>query len=214
MSGEHKLKEGDEIVAQHCADFANNRDELLFFTDKGNAYKSRVSDFEDTKASLIGDYIPSKLEFEADEKLLTMVHTADYSETLMAFFANGKCAKVPLSSFITATKRKKLVNSLNTDSELIAMFKLDTAPEGLQEREFVLRSAAGKVMIFSSALVLPKATRSTQGVQVMRLTKTTLESAAVFEEGMVRGADGYRTKTIPVAGTAGNVKTLQLTIDS
>jgi DNA gyrase subunit A len=127
----------------------------------------------------------------------------------MAFFRNGKCAKVPLSSFVTATKRKKLVNSLNTDSELVAMFKLAAG----EEKEFVLRSEAGKVMIFSSALVLPKASRSTQGVQVMRLTKTALESAAVYEDGMVKGADDYRTKTVPVAGMAGAVKAVQMSLD-
>jgi DNA gyrase subunit A len=189
---EHKLKEGDSI-GLHCE--GNNRDELIFFTDKGVAYKSRVADFEDTKASLMGDYIPSELEFEEDERLLSMIVTADYSETIIAFFANGKCAKVPLSSFVTMTKRKKLANSLNIDSRLIAMFKIT------EDCEFLLRSAAGKVMIFSSALVLPKSTRNTQGVQVMRLTKTTLESAVLFEDGIIRAADKYRTKTIPIAGT-------------
>jgi DNA gyrase subunit A len=134
-----------------------------------------------------------------------MIHTADYSETIIAFFQNGKCAKVPLSSFITKTKRKKLANSLNIDSPLIAMFKIT------EDAEFVLRSAAGKVMIFSSALVLPKASRDTQGVQVMRLTKTVLESAVMYKDGIIRAADKYRTKTIPVAGVTSNV---QLTIDS
>jgi DNA gyrase subunit A len=203
MSGEHKLKEGDSITAHH--ELANNRDELIFFTDKGVAYKSRVADFEDTKTSVMGDYVPSKLEFDDDEKLLSMIHTADYSETIIAFFQNGKCAKVPLSSFVTMTKRKKLANSLNIDSPLIAMFKIT------EDCEFVLKSAAGKVMIFSSALVLPKTTRSTQGVQVMRLTKTTLESAVRYEDGIIRAADKYRTKTIPVAGVTSNV---QLTIDN
>jgi DNA gyrase subunit A len=199
MSSEHKLKDDDSVTVHHEG---NNRDELLFFTDKGVAYKSRAADFEDTKASLMGDYIPSKLEFDDDEKLLSMIVTADYSETIVAFFANGKCAKVPLTSFVTMTKRKKLANSLNIDSPLVAMFKIN------EDCEFLLKSAAGKVMIFSSALVLPKTTRGTQGVQAMRLTKTTLESAAIFHEGMIRAADKYRTKTIPVAGTqsSGNVQ--------
>ncbi|MCL1832821.1 MAG: DNA topoisomerase (ATP-hydrolyzing) subunit A [Oscillospiraceae bacterium] len=199
MSGEHKLKEGDAVVAHHASENANNRDALLFFTDKGVAYKSRAGDFEDTKASVMGDYIPSTLEFDEDEKLLCMIHTADFSENIIMFFENGKCAKVPLSSFVTKTKRKKLSNSLNVNSPLVAMFKIH--PDEDENTEFILKSAAGKVMIFSSALVLAKASRDTQGVQVMRLTKTTLESSAVFAEGMVRGADKYRTKTIPVAGT-------------
>jgi DNA gyrase subunit A len=211
MSGEQKLKEGDSVMV-HLE--ANNRDELLFFTDKGVAYKSRTADFDDTKASVMGDYVPAKLEFDDDEKLLSMVITADYSEYIISFFQNGKCAKVPLSSFVTMTKRKKLANSLNTDSPLIAMFKISS------DCEFICKSAAGKIMIFSSALILPKAARGTQGVQVMRLTKTELESVQVYRDGLVRGAEKYMTKTIPVAGFAGtvrnvhNVHNVQLTIDS
>jgi DNA gyrase subunit A len=197
MSGEQKLKEGDSVI-MHVE--ASNRDELLFFTDKGVCYKSRVADFDDSKASVMGDYVPSRLEFDDDERLLSMIITSDYSESIITFFGNGKCAKVPLSSFITMTKRKKLANSLNIDSPFVSMHKITG------EAEFVLKSAAGKVMIFSSALVLPKAARSTQGVQVMRLTKTHLESALLHEEGTVRAADKYRTKTIPVAGVTSNVQ--------
>jgi len=202
MSGEQKLKEKDEIVTQFEG---NNRDELIFFTDKGQAYKSRASDFDDTKASLMGDFIPSKLDFDDGEKLVSMIATSDYSETIIAFFKNGKCAKVPLSSFETKQKRKKLANSLCTDSPLVSMFKIT------EDREFLLKSTAGKIMIFSSALVLPKTTRDTQGVQVMRLTKAELAAAAPYSEGMVRDAEKYVTKTIPVAGNSGN---LQLTIDN
>jgi len=199
-AAEHKLKEGDSISVYATAETTNNRDELLFFTSQGVAYKSRAADFDDVKASVMGDYVPSKLAFDEDEKLLSMIVTADYSETIISFFQNGKCAKVPLSSFVTMTKRKKLANSLNIDSPLIAMFKIS------KDTEFVLKSVAGKVMIFSSALVLPKTTRGTQGVQVMRLTKTTLESAVMYEDGIIRAADKYRTKTIPVAGAVSNVQ--------
>jgi len=198
----HKLKEGDIITARFEG---SNRDELIFFTDKGQAYKSRASDFDDTKASAMGDYLPSKLDFEDGEKLVATVATSDYGETVVAFFKNGKCAKVPLSSFETKTKRKKLANSLNTDSPLVAMFKIT------EDREFLLKSSAGKVMIFSSALVLPKSARDTQGVQVMRLTKAELTEARLYAENIVRDADKYVTKTIPVAGTSYSG---QLTIDS
>ncbi|MCL2071055.1 MAG: DNA topoisomerase (ATP-hydrolyzing) subunit A [Oscillospiraceae bacterium] len=203
---EHKLKEGDSIATHIPSDIANNRDELLFFTDKGVAYKSRVADFDDVKASVMGDYIPSKLGFDDDEKLLSMVVTSDYSESVISFFENGKAAKVPLASFVTKTKRKKLANSLNIDSPLVAMFKIS------EDSEFMLRSAAGKVMIFSSALILPKTTRDTQGVQVMRLTKTTLRSANIIGDAQsgIRNADKYRTKTIPVAGV---VSSIQLKIE-
>jgi len=202
MSSEHKLKEKDVIVARFEG---NNRDELIFFTDRGQAYKSRVSDFDDAKASVMGDYIPSKLDFEDGEKLVAMVATSDYGENIISFFKNGKCAKVPLSSFETKTKRKKLANSLCTDSPLVAMFKIT------EDREFLLKSTANKIMVFSSALVLPKSTRDTQGVQVMRLTKAELDSARFYADGMLRDAEKYATKTIPVAGTAYSG---QLTIES
>lgn len=193
LSSEQKLKETDEIVSE-CE--ATNRTELLFFTDKCQVYKSRASDFEDTKASVMGEYIPKKLDFEDDEKLIYMITTADYSETLIIFFKNGKCAKIPLSSFETKTKRKKLANAFCDQSPIIAMYKIT------DDEEFILKSAAGKIMIFSTALVLPKAARDTQGVQVMRLTKTELMSAYQYSEGIIKNKEQYVTKNIPVAGTA------------
>ena len=191
MSGEHKFKEGDSLV---FAEELSNRTDLLFFTNKHQVYKSRVSDFTDTKISTLGDYIPAKLEFEPDEKIVAMIPTNDYHENLVLFFRNGKCAKVPLISFETKTKRKKLANAYSDNSELVAMFKVDG------DAEFVLRSDAGKVLIFSTMLVLPKSSRNTQGVQVMRLTKAQLESAALYEEGTIKKPETYMTKTIPAAG--------------
>ncbi len=191
MSGEHKFKEGDSLV---FAEELSNKTDLLFFTNKHQVYKSRVSDFSDTKISTLGDYIPAKLEFEPEEKIVAMIPTNDYHENLVMFFKNGKCAKVPLSSFETKTKRKKLANAYSDNSELVAMFKVDG------DADFVLRSDAGKVLIFSTMLVLPKSTRNTQGVQVMRLTKAQLESAAIYEEGTIKKPEDYMTKTIPAAG--------------
>lgn len=193
MSGEHKLKEGDSLV---FAEELSNRTELLFFTDKFQVYKSRVSDFSDTKISTLGDYIPAKLDFDADEKIIQLIATNDYHENLVLFFKNGKCAKVPLSSFETKTKRKKLSGAYYDGSPLVAMYKVDG------DADFILQSDAGKLMIFSTMLVLPKASRDTQGVQVMRLTKAELESARLFTEGAVKHPEQYVTKTIPVAGTA------------
>lgn len=192
MSGEQKLKEGDRIIF-HCE--LSGKTDLLFFTDKFQVYKTCVNDFADTKASLMGDYIPAKLEMEQDEKIVAMIPTESYKENLVIFFRNGKCAKIPLSSFETKTKRKKLANAYSDKSELVAMYSI----EG--DADFILQSTAGKVMIFSSMLVLPKAARDTQGVQVMRLTRAELESARVFEEGIIKNAESYVTKTIPVAGT-------------
>ncbi len=192
MSGEHKLKEGDILV---FSEELSNRTELLFFTNKYQVYKSRVSDFTDTKVSTLGDYIPAKLEFEADEKIIAMIPTNDYSENLIMFFKNGKCAKVPLSSYETKTKRKKLTGAYSDLSELVGMFKIDG------DADFILQSDAGKVLIFSTMLVLPKNTRNTQGVQVMRLTKAQLESARIHEDGILKNPDDYTTKTIPAAGS-------------
>ncbi len=191
MSGEHKFKEGDSLA---FAEELSNRTELLFFTNKHQVYKSRVSDFSDTKISTLGDYIPAKLEFEADEKIVAMIPTNDYSENLVMFFRNGKCAKVSLASFETKTKRKKLANAYSDSSELVGMFKVNG------DADFILQSDAGKVLIFSTMLVLPKTTRNTQGVQVMRLTKAQLDNVKLYEEGMIKSPENYTTKTIPAAG--------------
>lgn len=193
MSGEHKLKEGDRLV---FSEELSNRTELLFFTNLHQVYKSRVSDFADTKISTLGDYIPARLEFEPSEKIVQMIPTNDYGENLILFFKNGKCAKIPLSSFETKTKRKKLANAYFDGSPLVAMYKVKG------DAEFILQSDAGKLLIFSTVLILPKAARDTQGVQVMRLTKASLESARPYAEGMVKQPEQYLTKTIPAAGTA------------
>lgn len=192
MSGEQKLKENDEIIETYDG---SNRAELLFFTDKFQVYKARACDFEDGKASTMGDYLPVKLELDPDEKIIKMIAAEDYSGTLVMFFENGKCAKVPMASFETKTRRKKLANAYNDGSPLVSMTLIDG------DCEFMLSSDAGKVMIFSTVLILPKAARDTQGVQVMRLTRAKLRSAVKYKDGMIKDADSYRTKTVPVAGT-------------
>lgn len=192
MSGEQKLKENDEIVETYDG---SNRAELLFFTDKFQVYKARACDFEDGKASVMGDYLPVKLELDPDERIIKMIAAEDYSGTLVMFFENGKCAKVPMASFETKTRRKKLANAYNDGSPLVSMTLIDG------DCEFMLSSDAGKVMIFNTVLILPKAARDTQGVQVMRLTRAKLRSAVKYKDGMIKDADSYRTKTVPVAGT-------------
>lgn len=192
MSGEQKLKENDEIIETYDS---SNRAELLFFTDKYQVYKARACDFEDGKASVMGDYLPVKLELDPDERIIKMIAAEDYSGTLVMFFENGKCAKVPMASFETKTRRKKLANAYNDGSPLVSMTLIDG------DCEFMLSSDAGKVMIFNTVLILPKAARDTQGVQVMRLTRAKLRSAVKYKDGMIKDADGYRTKTVPVAGT-------------
>lgn len=192
MSGEQKLKENDEIIETYDG---SNRAELLFFTDKFQVYKAKACDFEDGKASVMGDYLPVKLELDPDERIIKMIAAEDYSGTLVMFFENGKCAKVPMASFETKTRRKKLANAYNDGSPLVSMTLIDG------DCEFMLSSDAGKVMIFNTVLILPKAARDTQGVQVMRLTRAKLRSAVKYKDGMIKDADSYRTKTVPVAGT-------------
>ena len=204
LSSEQKLKEGDSIVFEQEL---SGKTDLLFFTDRQQVYKSSVGDFADTKASVMGDYVPAKLEMEPNERIIKMIPTADYSEYLILFFRNGKCAKIPLSSFETKTKRRKLANAYFGGSELVAMY---VVPE---DREFMLQSGAGKVLIFSSALVLPKSARDTQGVQVMRLTRTELRSAVPFDEGMVEEPEKYSARSIPAAGAASGSDINQLTFE-
>lgn len=195
LSNEQKLKENDIIV---LSQEATNLHDVLFFTDKCTVYKSRCSDFDDTKASVLGEYVPSKLGFEDGEQFMYALTTLDYSETLVIFFENGKCAKVPLSSFSTKTKRKKLTGAYSELSPVVAMFVIK------ENTMFLLQSDAGKAIVFPSDLVMPKAARDTQGVQVMRLTKAKLACAKFYVEGELREPDEYIVKNIPSAGKMNN----------
>ncbi len=190
MSGEQKLKENDEII--YSAEVSSNS-ELLFFTNRYQCYKSRCSDFPEIKASVMGDFVPAKLGMDEGELPIFMAVTEKFTETLVIFFKNGKCAKVPLSSFETKTKRKKLQNAYSDLSEVVGMFVI----EG--EADFILQSAAGKAIMFNTALVLAKSARDTQGVQVMRLTKTELASVKLVSEPSDE-LEKFRVKTIPQAG--------------
>lgn len=196
MSNQQKLKEGDEIIFQREV---SSNSELLFFTNKFQCYKSRCLDFEETKASVMGDYVPAKLGLEDGESITFMALTEEYKEQLVIFFRNGKCAKVPLASYETKTKRKKLANAYSDLSEVVAMFVVDG------EADFVLKSTAGKVILFNTALVLAKSTRDTQGVQVMRLTKAELAAAYLADESGIKEPEQYRVKTVPSAGIVADV---------
>ena len=192
MSAEHKLKEGDRITQTVET---NNRQELLFFTNLGNVYKTRASEFGDTKASVLGDYVGSKLGFEAGETAVYMAVTTDYSGYVVFFFENGKAAKVELSAYATKSNRRKLVGAFSTKSPLVSMYHI---PE---DREFFAASTAGRRLIVHTGAIAAKTTRSTLGVQVMTLKKQhTVESVVPFEDGMVAKAARYRTRTLPAAG--------------
>lgn len=191
MSSEQKLKENDRITVTYEG---TNKAQLLFFTDKFQVYKACAADFADTKASVMGDYLPAKLDMEPGERIVQTIISEDYSGQLVLFFKNGKCAKVPMASFETKTKRKKLANAYSELSTLVSMWLIK------EETDFLMVSTAGKALIFNTGLILPKSARDTQGVQVMRLTKAELYEAVPYTEGLMDNPESYRTKTVPVAG--------------
>ena len=191
MSGEHKLKDGDRISYTYEG---TNKAELLVFTDKYQVYKARACDFDDSKASVMGDYLPAKLELEADEKIVKVIAMEDFSGMLVIFFENGKCAKIPMSSFETKTRRKKLSGAYFDGSPLVSMHHIK------EDAEFMVVSAVGKAIIFNTVLVLPKSARDTQGVQVVKHKNVSVVSAELYTEGMLPNPDTYRTKNVPVAG--------------
>lgn len=192
MSGEQKFKEGDSLA---FSQEATNRTEVLVFTDQFQCYKSRLSDFEDGKASLLGDYLPQKLGMEPGETVRKVVLTGDYSGFVLFFFENGKAAKVPLSAYETKTNRKKLTGAYSDKSPLTAVTALQ------QDEQMVLYSSDGRALIFSTAQLLPKTTRNTQGVAVMTLKKkAVLTDVKLLEQSGIENQSRYRTKAIPAAG--------------
>ncbi|MDE7360796.1 MAG: topoisomerase IV [Oscillospiraceae bacterium] len=191
MSNEQKLKEQDEII--FSAEVSSNS-ELLFFTNKFQCYKSRCADFPEIKASVMGDFVPAKLGMDDGELPVFMAVTEKFTETLIIFFKNGKCAKIPLSSYETKTKRKKLQNAYSELSEMVGMFVING------DADFILKSTAGKVIMFNTALVLAKSARDTQGVQVMRLTKAELASVQLAQNVDIEDIERFRIKTVPAAG--------------
>ncbi len=193
MSSDHKLKESDRLMRTVET---TNRQELLFFTNVGNVYKTKACDFADTKASVLGDYIPAKLEMDEGEVPIDMVAVpSDYNGYMFFFFENGKAAKVPLSSYATKANRRKLIGAYSDKSPLIA---LAYAPE---DTEFLLTSTAGRMLLMHTGAIASKATRNTQGVQVMTLKKQhTLKAVERYTDGMLSKPTRYRTKTLPAAG--------------
>ena len=192
MSGEQKFKEGDSLS---FTKETTNRAEFLVFTDKFQCYKSRLSDFDDGKASLLGDYLPQKLGFETGENLVSLLFCGDYKGFILFFFENGKAAKVPLSAYETKTNRKKLTGAYSDKSPLVTAMALE------EEAQIALYSSDGRASIFSTAQLLPKTTRNTQGVAVMMLKKkAVLQNAVLLENSGIVNPGRYRTKTIPSAG--------------
>ena len=192
MSGEQKFKEGDSL--QFSAE-TTNRDEILVFSDKFQCYKARLSDFADGKASLLGDYLPQKLGMEPGETVKQVVLCGDYKGFVLFFFENGKVAKVPLSAYETKTNRKKLTAAYSDKSPVVSIIGMSN------DDQMAVFSSDGRAAIFSTAQLLPKTTRNTQGVAVLTLKKKAiLERAAAADSSGIVNAGRYRTKTIPSAG--------------
>ncbi|MBQ8180796.1 MAG: topoisomerase IV [Ruminococcus sp.] len=192
MSKEHKLKDGD-FISQSFE--ASNKTDLIFLSDKAQAYKTKASAFDDTKASLMGDYVPAKLGFDDGENLRALIPTTDYSGYIVYFYENGKAAKVPLKSYETKTNRRKLANAYSDKSQLVAAVFI------AEDCDILLRSSSGHTLMFNTALLLPKTTRDSQGVQVINLRKkAVLASASAVSDEERENLEKYRSKSVPAAG--------------
>lgn len=192
MSGEQKFKEGDSLS---FSVETTNKAELLVFTSLCQCYKTRLSDFEDGKASQLGEYLPQKLGMDAGETVRQVVLPGDYKGFILFFFENGKAAKVPLSAYETKTNRRRLVGAVSDKSPLVCAMVLN------EDRQVVLYSTDGRAAVVSTALLNPKTTKNTQGVAVLTLRKKAqLVDVALLEESGIVNASRYRNKTIPTAG--------------
>lgn len=193
MSGEQKLKEGDRIIESvECS----NRDEILAFTNAHQVYKAKVDDFQDTKASVLGEYVPSKLDMEEKEEVSYIAVFSEYKGYMIFVFENGKIAKVDMSTYETKTNRKKLINAYSDKSPLAAALYL---PE---DTDIVICASNGRKLLVNTASILPKTTKNTQGVQAMTLKKKAdkVESVHLYTEGEFEKAYRYRPKNLPAAG--------------
>ena len=192
MSGEQKFKEGDSL--KFSLETTNSA-EILVFTDKYQVYKARCADFEDSKASLLGDYLPSKLGFDEGESVIDVCFPQDYAGNVLFVFENGKVAKVELSAYQTKSNRRKLTGAYSDKSPLKAVFVLR------EDTQIALYSTEGRALIFSTAQLAPKTTRATQGVAVLTLKRKAVLHRAVFaDQSGIVNASRYRTRSLPAAG--------------
>lgn len=193
MNSEQKLKDGDEILQSIEA---NNTFDLLFFTDKHQVYKAKVVDFQDIKASVLGEFIPAKLGMEPDESILYMVATGDYSGNVLFFFENGKVAQITLDAYKTKTNRKKLINAFSDKSKVVAIEYLN------EEKDFLITSSSGRMLILNTSMLQVKSTKTTLGVSVMSLRKghRVIKVAEVNSQELANERR-YRPKNLPAAGS-------------
>ena len=192
MASDQKYKEGDGPLLQWET---TNREELLVFTDRQQCYKTRLSDFEDTKASALGDYLPTKLAMDPEERAIWACIPGDYTGNLLFFFDNGKVARVELSAYQTQTRRKRLTGAYSDKAPLVSALLLR------EEREMAVISTEGRCLVFHTASLNPKTTRNTQGVNVMTLKpKYRVERALPLEESAIVNPARYRARSLPAVG--------------
>ena len=192
MSGEQKFKEGDSL---RLSVETSNKEELLVFTDQFQCYKTRLSDFEDGKASQLGDYLPQKLGMDPGESVIQVVLPGDYKGFVLFFFENGKAAKVPLSAYETKTNRRKLTGAYSDKSPLVEVFAMT------EDTQMAVYTSDSRAVIFSTAQLLPKTTRNTIGVSVVSLKKKAVVSQVqLLSASGIVNQSRYRSRNIPSAG--------------
>ena len=192
MNAEQKYKEGDGLF---WTSEATNAEELLVFTDKQQVYKLRLRDLPDTKASVLGTYLPTQLGFDEEEHVFAAVRPTDYTGSLLLIYENGKIGRVELSAYATKTNRRKLTGAYSDKCPLAAVLPLR------EETELALYSTDGRALVFSTALLAPKSSRTTQGVGVMSLKgKHKLEKAKPLSETPIQNLPRYRVRSLPAAG--------------
>lgn len=192
LSGEQKLKEGDRMLPEiECS----NKGELLFFTNMRQVYKSRVDDFADTKASVLGEYVPGKLEMAEDEQVIYMAVLSEYSGYMIFVYENGKLAKVDMSAYATKTNRKKLINAYSAKAPLAQAIYIK------EDTDIVLCSSSGRMLLINTAGILPKSTKDTQGISAMKLKKThKVVSVHLHKPDEFEKEWRFRAKNLPAAG--------------
>jgi DNA gyrase subunit A len=191
MSGEQKYKE-DDGLSQYFE--TTNRSELLIFTDKAQVYYLRVSEFADSKASALGEFLPTALGMDEGESVVSAVPAGDYRGTILLFFRNGKCARFTLDAYATKTKRKRATGAFSDKSPLVCVMPL---PE---DTEVAVFSGEDRCVVFSTALLAPKTSRTTQGVQVMTLKKHPVTRVLPLGETAIKNLSRYRVRSIPATG--------------
>lgn len=192
MASDQKYKDGDGLAQQWEA---SNKDELMVFTDQQQCYKTRLSEFDDTKASALGDYLPTKLDMAPGEKVVWACIPGDYSGTLLFFFENGKVARVGLAGYQTQTRRKKLTGAYSDKSPLAAVLLLR------DDQDIAVLSSDNRCVVFDSSLLAVKGSRTTQGVAVMALkVGRTVSKASLLSEMSIQKVSRYKAKSLPAVG--------------